>query len=238
MYDEAFFDMIRPGVQSSAEVVVPWITNILDPVTVIDVGCGEGWWAAEFCRHGSSVVGVDGHEPYPTMPIDHYVQHDLREPIPAHFGPVDLAVSLEVAEHLPPERAAAFVSELCHLAPVVVFSAAAPGQGGVGHVNEQPLTYWASIFADLGYVTDGGLRWQIWDDDRVEPWYRQNLVIAAQAAPYDLHHQKIEPLHPLVDDASEDARMVRVRGGNVLGVNRSPFEVRHPVIFDHVRGAR
>jgi hypothetical protein len=64
-------------------------------------------------------------------------------------------------------------------APVVLFSAAIPGQGGYGHVNEQWPGYWARMFDECGYGVSDALRWAIWNDERVEPWYRQNLLLCA-----------------------------------------------------------
>jgi hypothetical protein len=70
-----------------------------------------------------------------TSPLgERFLPHDIATPLPEHLvGRFDLAVCLEVAEHLPPERAESFIRELCDLAPVVLFSAAIPGQGGTGH---------------------------------------------------------------------------------------------------------
>src|SRR5690606_7975348 len=89
----------------------------------------------------------------------------------------DLAISLEVAEHLPAERAAGFVVELVALAPVVLFSAAIPGQGGVNHINEQWPAYWASLFDRMGFAPIDIFRQAIWNDNRVAWWYKQNLVL-------------------------------------------------------------
>jgi hypothetical protein len=36
-------------------------------------------------------------------------------------------------------------------------SAAQPGQGGVGHFNEQPPEYWISKMASVGYTLDEAL---------------------------------------------------------------------------------
>jgi SAM-dependent methyltransferase len=180
-YDAGFYDTIRPGTQASAAVIVPWLLDrlSLDEPHVVDVGCGEGWWAQTFADHGCDVVGIDGAYVQSSPLGDRFVAHDLRHPIPAAWrGEFDLAVSLEVAEHLPSHRAVSFVDDLCALAPIVVFSAAIPGQGGTGHINEQWPAYWAAMFNSLGYEVTGELRYRIWDDDRVENWYRQNLLVA------------------------------------------------------------
>jgi hypothetical protein len=81
-----------------------------------------------------------------------------------------------VAEHLPPASAPLLVRALTEAAPIVVFSAALPGQGGDGHVNEQLPSYWARLFDDCGYACYSDLRTRIWRNERVEVWYRQNLL--------------------------------------------------------------
>lgn len=208
-YDAAFYDLIRPGVRASAAVVVPLLLDLFNPRTVVDVGCGEGWWGQAFADHGCHVLGMDGPYGGAALP-DRYVTVDLCEP----FGSVargDLALALEVAEHLPEHRAAGFVEDLCTIAPLVVFSAAVPGQGGTGHVNEQWPAYWAALFASRGFAVSGALRWLIWSDDRVENWYRQNLLVAT-AAPQRWPHlfggPYTEP-HPVIHPVLYDARRQR-----------------------------
>lgn len=189
-YSPGFYEIIAPGCRASAEVVVPLILERQPAKSVIDVGCGQGWWGAEFARHGCAVTGVDGGY-VPNRQIAQFIDHDLAQPLPLDLGSFDLAVCLEVAEHLPKRRAASFVADLCGLAPVVVFSAAIPGQTGAGHVNCRWPSWWARLFAAHGFHLDGSLRQVIWDDDRIEPWYRQNLLIATTEPcepPKDLEH--------------------------------------------------
>lgn len=163
---------IRDGVIASAEALVPILVDEFAPGTVIDVGCGEGWFCREFTERGVTAVGVDGDD----LPnVSHRV--DLTEPPYPPLGSFDLAVCLEVAEHVEPRYAPTLVEWLCQLAPVVVFSAAVPGQGGPGHVNEQPPDYWAALFAEHRYEGSGALRDRIWDDRRISWWYRQNLLV-------------------------------------------------------------
>jgi hypothetical protein len=83
-------------------------------------------------------------------------------------------VSLEVAEHLPPESAELFADNLSQSPPFAMLSAAIPGQGGLGRLNERWPSYWAALFEQYGSRVTGWLRWVVWDDERVEPWYRQN----------------------------------------------------------------
>src|SRR5262249_12923454 len=75
------------------------------------------------------------------------------------------------------------VALLTGLGPVVAFSAAIPGQGGTGHLNEQWPGYWSARFARSGYRAFDVIRPQIWMDDRIAWWFRQNIVLyVAQGA--------------------------------------------------------
>lgn len=182
-YDSRFFNSIRQGSRDSAAALAPIVADTFEPDAVVDVGCGEGWWGAAFADLGANAVGLDGGEiPDAQIAVE---PCDLAREVPA-IGRFDLAVCLEVAEHLPPARAEGFVAELCRLAPVVAFSAAVPGQGGTGHLNEQWPGYWADLFAQNGYQGTGALRWSVWDDERIKWWYRQNLLVFARDLPGDL----------------------------------------------------
>jgi len=108
-------------------------------------------------------------------------------------------VSMEVAEHLLPERADSFVADLCGLAPTVLFSAALPGQGGTGHINEQWLSFWVSRFANHGYRSFDVLRPRLWNDARIPVHYRQNLILFSRD--HDLAEQTtgiplVDVVHP------------------------------------------
>lgn len=79
-----------------------------------------------------------------------------------HSRSFDVAVSMEVAEHLPESVADRYLDLLTRLSPVIVFTAATPGQGGTDHVNEQPHSYWIEKYRDRGFehLTETSLRWR------------------------------------------------------------------------------
>ena len=127
----------------------------------------------------TDVIGIDGghvDQALLLIPEPQFRSHDLESDI--DLGRTfDLAMSLEVAEHLAPERADGFVALLTRLASVVLFSAAVPGQGGEHHVNEQWQDYWAGSFASRGYQLIDALRHKLWTVADVEPWYAQNMLL-------------------------------------------------------------
>jgi hypothetical protein len=128
-------------------------------------------------------------------------------------GKFDLAICLEVAEHLPKERAAALVGRLTAAAPVVLFSAAVPGQGGTDHINERWPGYWRRLFNDQGYSMLDPIRPLIREDRRVRWWYRQNIVMFASAAAIrDNPALAAEAARPIQEMEWVHQRLVRNRG--------------------------
>lgn len=164
----------------SAEEVVPLVMDILNPKTIADIGCGNGTWLSVFKKHGiSEVVGIDGNDiPSDRLYIlaDEYLKHDLANPIILDKK-FDLVISLEVAEHIPEGSADVFIKNLVNLGDVILFSAAVPGQGGDNHLNEQFPDYWQEKFLKHDFFFHDIIREKIWNDPKVEWWYRQNMYV-------------------------------------------------------------
>lgn len=200
VYSNNFYNAIRQGCIDSSREVAPAVYSMLMPATVIDVGCGEGHWGKAFEELGADVVGMDGD--YVKEPVIAFEAHDLRKPFPFDRLPhnnFDLAVNLEVAEHLPASRAESFVHDLCQLSDNILFSAAIPSQGGVDHINERWFSsYWYPMFKALGYESSGLLRYAIWDNPKVEWWYKQNLMFITKN-PAEFPSLFPHPIDPPID---------------------------------------
>jgi SAM-dependent methyltransferase len=130
---------------------------------VLDVGCGPGTYVRALRAAGVDAVGVDMDAGLPEAGFL-FRADILAEDFPVRFAGFDLALCLEVAEHMPEPFADTLVRHVVATAPVVLWSAAQPGQGGVGHVNCRPREYWADRFARYGYVVDedGTARFLAW----------------------------------------------------------------------------
>lgn len=160
--------------------VVPIVLKMLEVNSVLDVGCGTGTWLKAFEENGiEEYTGIDG---------EHLIMKHLQIP-PSHFIAIDLnsswslkrkfdlVISLEVAEHLPESQADEFVARLVEHGDTILFSAAVPGQGGQNHINEQWPAYWRNKFLKHGYYFHDIIRPLIWNNDKVEWWYKQNMFL-------------------------------------------------------------
>jgi hypothetical protein len=185
LYSRRFYARRQARVQASAAALVPRIVELLRPESIIDIGCANGLWLEAFNRSGvTHLRGVDG--PWVAAdsfrsPAGAFRKLDLAQcPLPYLLGEpgerFDLLVSFELLEHLPAARADALVEAMCAMSDILLVSAAVPHQGGTGHINEQWPDHWISRFAARGFVACDFLRLAIWNDERIAPWYRQNII--------------------------------------------------------------
>jgi len=156
--------------------------------SIVDVGCGQGSALAAFAAldRGLTLRGFDNS---PTgrarasvagLRVDSLDVAALPRNGGTAFaraiGRVDLALCLEVAEHLPSWHAGKLLDVLT-CASRLIFSAAHPNQGGTLHVNERPALYWIDRLGSRGFRLAGA-------DERfrvsigqlnLPPWYAENI---------------------------------------------------------------
>jgi len=175
--EDSFGD--RSNSLKSAKVIVPIVLDFYQPLSVVDVGCNAGEFLSVFRENRiKNIFGIDGpwvNKEKLRIPKEYFMHADLEKPILIDKK-FDLAVSLEVAEHLSRNSAKIFVKTLTNLAPVILFSAAIPFQGGLHHLNEQWPEYWLKLFAQEGYVPIDCVRKRIWNNENVSFWYAQNIL--------------------------------------------------------------
>ena len=156
LYDTQFYENTIEKAGPSASTVVDLLEGYFAPSKVIDVGCGVGFYLAEFCRRGVKVFGCDASSAAvrrSLIPREFLMQNDLRYFTDFNRA-YDLCLCTEVAEHLEAKYADVLVETLTTAADIVVFTAAAPGQGGTDHLNEKPKEYWINKFADCEFQFD------------------------------------------------------------------------------------
>lgn len=149
---------------------------------MVDVGCGKGYWLKAFKDNGAKyLLGIDGYWNNQKNMIDQDIKFysvDLNKPmIDFDNEKYELAISLEVAEHLEASSSINFIEFLIQLSEVVLFGAAYTGQGGTNHINEKPHTYWASIFQSYNYIPYDLFRPKFWGNNDIPFWYKQNTFL-------------------------------------------------------------
>lgn len=208
-YDDEFYAYTDVQAERSARGLLPVVQRLVGPRSVLDVGCGRGGWLRMWTELGADEIdGVDGDyvdRARLQIPAEAFRAADLAEPLEMGRS-YDLVQSLEVAEHVPEARATTFVANLCHHGDAILFSAAPPGQGGTGHINEQPYEFWRDRFEARGYALFDAVRTAVSADRTIEPWYRYNsfLYVSEERAPRlaaDLALHRIPAGAPIPDIA-------------------------------------
>ena len=184
-YNSDFYRSISEGSAASAKVVSSLILAELPVKTIVDFGCGTGIWLKELKSAGAKeILGLDGN----------YVSRDELVISTHEFRPTDLsqsvrlgqkfdlAISLEVAEHVNPSSSDLFVENLTQHADLVLFSAAPPGQGGTDHINERSYQDWRQRFSNNGFEPIDWLRPKILTNAHIQPWYRYNTILYSSSA--------------------------------------------------------
>lgn len=184
-YPEYYRRNVSPRAAMSAPVIADTVVSAFAPQTCIDVGCGTGELMIELAAHGVRCWGFERA----TYAVDECLRKGLTiYPLDLELIPrgmkieaVDVAICMEVAEHVAATAGPGLVRLLCRLAPVTVFTAAPPGQGGNGHVNEQLMDYWIELFTANGrrldHETTSRLS-SLWQSSgSVESWYYSNLAV-------------------------------------------------------------
>ena len=177
-----------------------------------------GYWLKAFLDEDSQICckGIDGdwlkgqQLMIPEECIE-YTDLSIYEPKQKY----DMAISLEVAEHLDSKYAERFITTLTSSSDIIVFSAAIPQQGGTGHVNERWQGYWVDLFKKRNYEMVDFIRPLIWTDDDAGI-YRQNILVF-------IHTDIVDDYKNAIRDISATNNMI---------------DVVHPVLYSEHKVAR
>ena len=185
IYDGAFFAEWGKGNEPyvrTAEVLARILLDEFRPARVADLGCGCGAYSQALAREGVSVLALDGVRPPAehAFPVPLHVQ-DLSAPFENSWGPFDLALCLEVAEHVPEEFSDALLDNVTRFSDTLVLSAAPPNQGGHHHVNERPRNYWVRRLAARGFAYNRRRTGRVFEAARaIKPplmWMAQHMAV-------------------------------------------------------------
>jgi hypothetical protein len=191
IYKDSFFRK-RFTLHWRAPIFCQAVIDVLNPESVVDVGCATGDLVRQFRQMGVPCEGLEGSEHViKHSVIDNMILWDLRCSIKNRWNDFlpgetnkrfNLCICLEVAEHIEPEYVNIFLENLIFFSNKILMSIAPPGQKGHYHVNLQPIEYWDKLLLELGYVRKQKIADQI--KEKIYSWrnkpgikaFWQNLV--------------------------------------------------------------
>ena len=185
IYNEEFWGNDRGDYNyKSAKIILPIIFKYYKPNSVIDIGCGIGSWLKAVNEIGvNKFIGIDGNEieekfllvSRKYIKIDNLETHEN-----INNEKYDLAMSIEVAEHLHNSCSVNFIETLTSYSDVILFSAAIPYQAGEHHINCNPPQFWVDIFKKYGYDCYDFRNdlMNMWE--KINPCYSQNILLFAK----------------------------------------------------------
>lgn len=154
-YDVAYFRQINNEEGPQAERLADLLVWKYSPKSVIDIGCASGLYLKPFLDRGIKVTGLDNAKAVISnevlqIPRKNIELGDITQKPPK--AKADLALCIEVMEHIPASGANSGIRNISRASNLIIFSAAQPGQGGLGHINCQPPAFWQALFAQNGFV--------------------------------------------------------------------------------------
>lgn len=186
-YSQEFYDSVSNRAVKSARIVADVISGTIEPVSVIDIGSGQGIWLhtiSEVLPSVKRAVALDlqSHKsPFfdalLKSPVDfEFVEVDFENTSKLPDEQFDMAICLEVLEHLAPDTAVEVAQDIGRKCAYLVFSAAILGQGGTGHINENKFSYWMELMHDQGFIALDVFRPALGKTHDVPNYYKQNMM--------------------------------------------------------------
>lgn len=214
-YNQDFYNLQTENSLQSAREILSLVFTIYKPESIVDFGCGQGTWLTAADELGvKKLQGYDGE----WIDCDKLYSHNICfESVNLEAEIItkekfDLAISLEVAEHLKESSAEIFIESLCNSSDVVLFGAAVKGQAGSNHINTQWQSYWVHKFKKNDFACYDIVRAQVWNNKKIERWYKQNTFLFVR----NNAHEKISKL---LMSLERDREII--------------YDIVHPELFEH-----
>lgn len=158
-----------------ADRLALYIKHMLRPQSVLDIGCGPGHFVESMRDIGIDCIGIDIDERIGSKP------YLFRQDILSTKFTANVAICLEVFEHIEEVHADNLVNKVSGMFDdTLIFTAAQPGQGGVGHINCQYPEYWNDRFIRAGLVRNMFMEEQLrlyCVQGRYMGWFYNNLLV-------------------------------------------------------------
>jgi 2-polyprenyl-3-methyl-5-hydroxy-6-metoxy-1,4-benzoquinol methylase len=186
IYDSDFFNDANENKILSSRKVAEILISHYEFQTILDIGCGMGLYLRELNEMGKDVLGCDSsvegiHMAAPEITVFYA---DAAKPLHVNRK-FDIVLCFEVAEHIKKKYSRQLVKNCTVYSDRVLFTAAPEGQGGVGHINEQPFEFWIHLFAEMGFSYDSDLSEKIkrhMKQENVVQWIADNFMSFSKPA--------------------------------------------------------
>jgi glycosyltransferase involved in cell wall biosynthesis len=166
-----------------ANRIASWIKDVVNPKKVFDIGCGPGMYVYSLDDIGVNAEGLDIDPRVDGKNLITYADMLTLD----GTRQADCVIMFEVAEHMDPmhnDKIVDGVFNTIESGGTLIFTAAKPGQGGVGHINCRPRQYWLDKFLAKGLVEDVELKDQLINYCRQGyhmGWFVNNVMILKKA---------------------------------------------------------
>lgn len=187
VYDDRYFRWHHNMTRNYATETMNWFIDTFKPESIIDFGCGIGAYLESGLNKG--ITNLKGYDiggnyllPYINDTIKEFIEFEDCTKI-LDSGKYDCVISLETGEHIDPSGSDNFIDNLCNSTEdkgFILFSAAPPGQGGTGHINCQPKSFWLNKFLTRGFVEDRKMTDLItknWKSLKAPDYICSNLIV-------------------------------------------------------------
>jgi glycosyltransferase involved in cell wall biosynthesis/2-polyprenyl-3-methyl-5-hydroxy-6-metoxy-1,4-benzoquinol methylase len=171
------YNQIESEEKPFADRLAIWIKENINPKKVVDIGCGPGTYVYSLIDNDVNAYGYD---------IDDRVEgKDYLKKLSLFEvnDKSDVVICLEVAEHIETSLSDSIVDSIIRNVNddgMIIWTAAIPGQGGVGHINCQTKEYWEEKFISRGFYRDFVIENNLLEYIRSGPymeWFSQNLMV-------------------------------------------------------------
>ena len=158
-----------------ANNIAKWIKDNLNPKSVLDVGCGPGMYVESMRDIGLNATGMDIDDR--VIGKDYLKQKSLLD---IDTEKSEVVICFEVAEHIEPELEDKVVEKVCSATEkTLIWTAAAVGQGGIGHINCKDKEEWCSKIESHGLIRNKDKEQQLIEyvqSDLHMGWFTQNVL--------------------------------------------------------------
>ena len=170
------------------------LVRFFGDATVIDVGAGVGCYLYALRHAGVSVIAAyDAAPGIERITRGAIIGWDATQPLPLPHQP-DWIYSLETAEHVPRNGTLNFVRNLAAARCGAIVSWAAPGQGGLGHINNRAPHQVVGMFKTFDMHLDHNDTTALRRGVQFA-WFKKNTLVFRHGAHYD-HQRQCATLPP------------------------------------------